>query len=469
MTRSREDLEKLVVLAKPAVFWSDRPDAPSALAPLREATSADLVIIGAGFTGLWAAIQAITENPSRDIVVVEAQESGFGASTRNGGFCDASLTHGLLNGIGHWPDEIETLIKMGDENLEELVAMCADLGIDASVEATGEMDVAIEEWQVEDLHEYHKTSAEYGHSTTLLDEREVKAQLNSPLFLAGLWRESGTAMINPAELVWGLRKACLAVGVRIFENTKINSVTPSGTSLRVESEAGSVIAPKVIVATNAWAQPEKQIRRYIVPIYDHVLMTEPLSAEQMDSIGWANRQGVGDSANQFHYFRLSKDNRILWGGYDANYYKGNGMGPAYEERIGSHATIAGHFYDTFPQLEDLSFSHRWAGPIGTTSKFSVAFGSRHDGALVWAGGYTGLGVGASRWGARVALDLVDGKSTERTALKMVRRKPMPFPPEPLRNPVIQFTRSQIARADKNEGRPGAWLRLLDAMGVGFDS
>lgn len=451
------------------MFWSDRADAPAVLEPLRGATSEDLVIIGAGFTGLWAALQATTENPGRDIVVVEAHEAGFGASTRNGGFCDASLTHGLLNGLAHWPDEIDTLVQMGEQNLDQIVSTCTDLGIDAAIELTGEMDVATEEWQVEDLREQQHIAAEHGQAAELLDTTNVRAQLDSPKFLAGLWSKSGTAILDPAQLVWGLRDACLNAGVRMYDHTRINSVTRSNGRLRVESDAGSITTPKVVVATNAWAQPDPQIRRYIVPIYDHVLMTEPLSREQMHSIGWVNRQGVGDAANQFHYFRLTKDNRILWGGYDANYYKGNGMGPQYEERLESHVTIAGHFYETFPQLESLAFSHRWAGPIGTTSKFSAAFGTRHDGDLVWAGGYTGLGVGAARWGARVALDLVDGYTTERTSLEMVRRKPMPFPPEPLRNALIQYTRRQIAKADQNAGRSGLWLRFLDSIGVGFDS
>ena len=184
----------------------------------------------------------------------------------------------------------------------------------------------------------------------------------------------------------------------------------------------------------------------------------------LDSTPW--HFGLGQP---FHYYRLTEDNRILWGGYDANYYKGNGMGPEYEQRTASHVTIAGHFFDTFPQLDGLGFSHRWAGPIGTTSKFTAAFGTKHDGRLTWVAGYTGLGVGASRWGARVGLDLVDGRSTERTQLAMVRRKPIPFPPEPIRNAVIQFTRGQIAKADANDGEPGPWLNLLEKFGIGFDS
>ena len=144
------------------------------------------------------------------------------------------------------------------------------------------------------------------------------------------------------------------------------------------------------------------------------------------------------------------------------------MGPKYEQRLSSHELIAGHFFETFPQLEGLGFSHRWAGPIGTTSKFTASFGTGHGGRLAWAAGYTGLGVGASRFGARVALDLVDGLTTERTELRMVRKKPMPFPPEPLRSLAIQATRRAITKADRT-GQPGLLLRALDRVGVGFDS
>lgn len=455
--------------AKPAVFWSDRPDRPEALPALTGLVNADLTIIGGGFSGLWAALLARTQNPGREIVVVEAQTCGFGASSRNGGFCDASLTHGFLNGLSHWPDEIGVLERMGAENLDELIATCHSHQIDAGIERTGSLSVATEEWQAEELREYHELAASHGIVLDRLDADGVRAELNSDTFVSGLWDREGTAMVDPARLVWGLRRACLDLGVRIHEHSPVRGTERQGQRIMVTTEAGVVSSPKVLVATNAWAQPERAIRRYVVPIYDHVLMTEPLTSDQMALIGWRNRQGVSDSGNQFHYYRLTEDNRILWGGFDANYHRGNGMGPSYELRKESHTLIAGHFFHTFPQLEGLRFSHRWAGPIGTTSKFTAAFGTGHGGDLVWVAGYTGLGVGASRWGARTALDLVDDLESERTQLAMVRKKPMPFPPEPFRNPVIQFTRGQIAKADQNQGKQGPWLRFLSKLGVGFDS
>lgn len=463
------DIAVLVAEAKPAPFWSDSPDAPAAAPALGGSKRADLVIVGCGFTGLWAALQAIEEHPGRNIVVLDAEHAGFGASTRNGGFCSASLTHGLANGLAHWPDEIDEILRMGEENLEDLLDTLARLGIDAATERTGQLSFATEPWQVGELRAHAELAVDHGENVSFLDETAANAQVSSPTYLAGAWDHDGAAMLDPARLVWGLRSSCEQLGVRFHDHSRVRSIEPQATELVVATEEGSIVADRVIIATNAWAEPEREMRRYIIPIYDHVLMTEPLSTDQMASIGWSNRQGLADFGNQFHYYRLTADDRILWGGYDANYYKGNGMGPQYEQRAHSHEKIAGHFFDTFPQLEGHPFSHRWAGPIGTTSKFSAAFGQKHDGRLAWAAGYTGLGVGASRWGARVALDLVDGLPTERTQLEMVRKKPMPFPPEPLRNMVVQYTRKQIEKADANEGKPGPWLRVLEAFGVGFDS
>jgi glycine/D-amino acid oxidase-like deaminating enzyme len=223
------------------------------------------------------------------------------------------------------------------------------------------------------------------------------------------------------------------------------------------------------MATNAYPGPVSRPRRYVIPIYDHVLMTEPLSTEQMASIGWEGREGIGDVSNQFHYYRLSEDDRILWGGYDAIYHFNNGVDPQHDQNDRTHSMLAEHFFETFPQLEGLRFSHRWGGPIGTTTQFVATWGTAHDGRLAWVAGYTGLGVGASRFGARVALDLVFGQVTERTQLEMVRKKPFPFPPEPLRWAGVELTRTAIQRADRRRGRRGVWLGLLDRFGIGFDS
>ena len=166
-----------------------------------------------------------------------------------------------------------------------------------------------------------------------------------------------------------------------------------------------------------------------------MLVTESLTDEQVAAVGWEGRLPVADSGNQFHYYRLLPDNRILWGGYDAVYYFGNDVGAHRDQRTGSFATLARHFFAAFPQLEGVRFTHRWGGAIDTCSRFCATFGTALGGRAAYAVGYTGLGVAATRFGARVALDLADGRDTERTRLTMVRSKAIPFPPEPLRWPA----------------------------------
>jgi glycine/D-amino acid oxidase-like deaminating enzyme len=199
------------------------------------------------------------------------------------------------------------------------------------------------------------------------------------------------------------------------------------------------------------------------------LSTEPLTSEQLDRIGWRGRQGVGDSANQFHYYRLSTDNRIVWGGYDAIYHFGRRVDPAYENRPQTYQRLAAHFFLTFPQLEDVRFSHRWAGAIDTNTRFCAHWGLAYGGKVAYVNGFTGLGVAAARFAADVCLDLLDGRPTARTQLEMVRKKPLPFPPEPLASIGIRATRWSLDRADHRAGERNILLKTLDKLGLGFDS
>ena len=228
-------------------------------------------------------------------------------------------------------------------------------------------------------------------------------------------------------------------------------------------------AAHVALATNVFPSLLKRARPYVVPVWDYVLVTEPLSPEQRSAIGWQGRQGVGDAGNQFHYYRLTADDRILWGGYDAVYHFGNGMGTEHEHDAKVYARLAEHFFQTFPALEGLRFAWRWGGAIDTCTRFCAYWGTAVSGRVGYVAGYTGLGVGATRFGAQVLLDLLDGVESEATGLEMVRSRPVPFPPEPLRSLGIQLTRRSIARADAKDGRRDLWLRSLDRLGLGFDS
>ncbi|HEY9438283.1 MAG TPA: FAD-dependent oxidoreductase [Streptomyces sp.] len=459
--------------AEPVSYWLDDPARPGALPALTGDEHCDLLVIGGGYSGLWTALLAKERDPGRDVVLIEGKEAGWAASGRNGGFCAASLTHGLANGLERWPREIGKLEELGAANLDAIEAAVARYAIDCDFERTGEIDVATAPYQVEELRTWHREAERHGFTgLRLLDRDEVRGEVDSPTFLGGLWDLRGVAMLHPAKLAWGLKRACEGLGVRIYEHTRGLRLTATGAGMAVRTPHGRILARRVALGTNVFPSLVRRVRPYTVPVYDYALMTEPLGADLLASVGWRHRQGLGDSANRFHYFRLTADHRILWGGYDAIYPYGGRMNSALDQRPETFSRLAGHFFECFPQLSGIRFSHAWGGAIDTCSRFSAFFGTAHRGKVAYAAGFTGLGVGATRFGAEVMLDLLsDGKArnTERTALEMVRSKPVPFPPEPFAWAGIALTKRSLAKADRNAGRRDLWLRSLDRMGLGFDS
>lgn len=440
-------------------FWLDTPRRPAPRPPLTGDTGCDLAIVGGGFSGLWTALLAKEADPSRDVVLLEGDRLAWAATGRNGGFCAASLTHGFDNGVTRFGEaampEIE---RLGMANLDAIEQTVARLGIDCEFERTGEVDVATQPYQV----------AELGGHGRVLTREQVRAELDSPTYHGGVWDKTGVAMLNPAKLAWGLADAAEALGVRIVENTQVRSLKAAD-RIQLGTDHGTVHADRVALGTNVFQPLLKRLRLYTVPVYDYVLVTEPLSDAQLAAIGWRNRQGFGDMGNQFHYYRLTADNRILWGGYDAIYHFGRQTKAAYDDRPDTFEALAEHFTQTFPQLDGLRFSHRWGGAIDTCTRFFAFVDTALDDRVAYAMGYTGLGVGATRFAAQAMLDLLDGRDTEVTRSPLVGSKPLPFPPEPIAWAGIQLTRASLARADAKEGDRNLWLRTLDRLGLGFDS
>jgi glycine/D-amino acid oxidase-like deaminating enzyme len=455
--------------AEPRPYWLDSPHRPTAADPFEGPESCDLAVVGGGFTGLWAAFQAKQDDPSRDVVLLEATAVAEGATGRNGGFVDSSLTHGLPNGLDRFEDEIDQLERLGFENLAGIVEVIERFDIDCGWEQTGAIVVARAPHEADELREFAPVMEQHGHRAEWLDQEAMREQISSPTYLGGLVQHTGVAMVDPARLAWGLRRACIELGVRLHEGSPVRSMRELADGVMLTTPGGGLRARRALLATSAFPPLVRPIRHYIVPVYDYVLVTEPLPDERLTAIGWDGRQGVSDAGNQFHYYRLTDDNRILWGGYDAVYHYGNAVSAEYEQRPATFDALAGHLFETFPQLEGIGFSHRWGGAIDTCSRFCVMFGRAMSGRVSYAVGYTGLGVGASRFGARVALDLVDGLDTERTRLRLVRSRPLPFPPEPLRWAGINLTIRELARADRRDGRRSLYLRTLDRLGLGFDS
>jgi glycine/D-amino acid oxidase-like deaminating enzyme len=454
--------------ASPLPYWFDDPARPGPLSGLSGADSADLVVVGGGYLGLWTALLAKERDPGRDVLLLEALTCGHAASGRNGGFCEASLTHGFGNGLARWPSELEELIVMGRENLDGIERTIEEHAIDCDFLRAGSLAVATEPHQVRGLREEYDAMSARGLSSTWLDGDSLRERVDSPTFLAGV-HDPDAAILEPARLVWGLRAACLSVGVRVAERTPVTGLDRSSTGVTVRTAVGSVLAQHVVLATNAYPPLLRRLRLMTVPVYDYALMTEPLSHWQREAIGWRGREGISDLGNQFHYFRNTRDGRILWGGYDAIYHYASGVKEEYDQRTETFESLAENFFTTFPQLEGLTFSHTWGGVIDTCTRFAAFYGTALQGRVGYALGFTGLGVGATRFAGDVLLDLLSGSDTPRTRLEMVRKKPVPFPPEPLRWAGIEATRRSLARADANGGKENIWLKAMDKLGLGFDS
>ncbi len=453
-----------------APYWLDRAEAPGRREPVDDGAECDLLVIGAGFTGLWAAWRALERDPERSVMIVDSETVGHGATGRNGGFVSASLTHGYAHGEALWPDDMASITAEGRNNLAAMADDLRGAGIDCDFRVVGKTTVAIEPWQVDALRSTHALAERYGETVEWQDREQVQADVHSPTYLAGVRDRTGNALVDPARMAWGMAAHLEQRGARIHEDSRIDRFSRSGADVVAHTPDGRrVRARQAVIATSAYRSPLARLGGYIMPLYDHVLMTEPLTAEQRASIGWAEAQGLTDAGNQFHYYRLTADDRILWGGWDAVYHRGGALDDELGYAGDSHALLAEQFVETFPSLRDVRFSHRWAGPIDSTTRFTAAYGTALGGRVAYAIGHTGLGVGAARFSAEVALDMLDGTDSARLQYGIVRRRPMPIPPEPFRNPIIQFTRRSIIAADARGGRRNLWLRTLDRLGLGFNS
>ena len=220
---------KALAAAAREPYWLDDPERPAALPALARDAETDLAVVGGGYTGLWTALMAKERDPGRRVVLLEGSRIAWAASGRNGGFCESSLTHGEANGIKHLPDEAAQLDRLGRENLREMVETVQRYGIDCDFELTGSLSVATEAHQVQWLEE--EADAD-NPDLVFLDRDAVRKEVDSPLYLAGLWDRTGTALLNPARLAWGLQRAALEAGVEIFENTPVRDLENAGGKVR---------------------------------------------------------------------------------------------------------------------------------------------------------------------------------------------------------------------------------------------
>lgn len=463
MLSDRDDAQKAMAETNFFPYWLDNPQKPKDEPSLTHHVNCSLLIVGCGFSGLWAAIHAKEENPNRSVVIIEANSAAIGASGRPAAILSTSVMHGLGNAKRLFPNDMSILEELGKANLDGFRETIERYNIDCDIEWGGELTVAVGDKGIPDVKDEYDLYTEYGHDAHYLDEQAMQAEIKSPLFKAGLWSKKRSGTVHPAKLAWGLKRVALELGVEIYEHSPMMSNKKTADGIIVKTPYGSVTANKVLLATNAFAAGDKKIKSRVSAIRDRIVVTEPLTDEQMELVGWQHRQGIYDTRTQLNYMRLTADNRILFGGRLA-YFFGNNTDPEQDKCPDPYYRLIANFYRTFPMLRGIKFSHAWSGPIGLTARMAVHYQRYHDGDMVYVGGYSGFGVTATRFGAKVGLDILDGKDTPESKLEFANTLPAWIPPEPFRWIGAQITMYALDTIDEKGGWRVPWINMVEKMG-----
>ncbi len=464
MTDTAQQALRALANTRFTTYWLDSLEAVDDQPGLAQDTSCDLLIIGGGFCGLWAATQAKEQNPDRDVVVIEAKSIANGASGRPAAIMSTSVMHGIDNTERIFPGDVAELERLGQENMDGFKEFVKRYDIDCDIEWGGEMKVSIGDDGLHTVEEDYQLYLKYGHDAIKLDKAGVQAEIKSPIFHGGAWSRQRSGTVHPGKLVRELKRVALKLGVRLYENTPHQANRKTGAGILVDTPHATITANKVLLATNAWAAGHSHISRRVAAIRDRIVVSEPLSDEQMEKIGWQNRQGIYDTRTQLNYMRLTADNRILFGGRLA-YFFGNNTDPAQDKTPQPFIRLVKSFYRTFPQLADeIRFSHAWSGPIGLTTRMAVHYQKYHDGDMVFAGGYSGFGVTASRFGARIGLAILDKLDIPETRMQFALTVPDYIPPEPFRWIGAQITMYALDTLDEKGGWRILWIKIVQKMG-----
>lgn len=376
--------------------------------PLRGSHSADIVIVGGGYTGLSAAYHIRQRYPEKHIVLLEGACCGYGASGRNGGFC---IGTDLIEKIDEDsdPDILQKNLDVSFYGLNFIKRMIAEYGVECDLEENGMLEVALSDKHIQKLEEFQSWLKSFGLDSTFHDGEELKAEIKSPRFIAGLDIPYG-AILNPAKLARGMKRVVKEVGVEVRERTVVTRITP-GKINHIDTELGDIRAPILVVALNAYAHKLGFFKNRVFPISVFQIATEPLNYSQLDSIGWSNRQGLSDMRTLFSYLVLTKDNRIVMGGSFA-YYDNDALCSGNDKMLSQ--AITKDLFTSFPQLEGLQIEHAWGGTTAYTLDETSSVGVVGDHKNIYYGVGLSEGVPTTQTFGRIIADLMVGESNEFT-------------------------------------------------------
>ncbi len=421
--------------------------------PLSADNSADVVVLGGGYTGMWTAYFLKERDPGIDVVLLERDVCGGGPSGRNGGFVNAFWDELPVLAERHGEDAALAMCRMAERSIGEIGAWCEAHDVDAWYSRGGDVGVATSPSQDGAWWETAEAARRVGAGDVYveLSPEEVADRCRSPIFRGGVFIP-GAAHVQPARLARGLRRVLLERGVRIFEGTPVLRFR-GGSQAEAETLGGRVTAGSAIVGLGVYAARLRRFRRAILPRGSYIVITAPVP-EKLDEVGWTGGEGLYDFRSSLHYLRTTPDGRIAFGGASARAGLGTGLGRRLDFDEASVARLVRDLHRWFPSFRDVPVECAWGGPIDVTGLHIPFFGTLASGNVHYGLGFTGGGVGPCHLGGRILSGLVLGVEDEYTRLPLVGAEPKPFPPEPLRSPGAFLTHRAIVRKDdaEDEGR-----------------
>jgi glycine/D-amino acid oxidase-like deaminating enzyme len=414
--------------------------------PVHGELTVDVAIIGGGFTGLSTAYHLRKANPAMAVAVLEAEVIGYGASGRNGGFSMTlfGMEPAITKRLYGQQRTVEAHRYM-ERAVDYVDALVKEHHIQSDYCFPGFLRVATSPAYAKRIQHDLRILSDMGiGGIEWIDAASLRAEVDSPLFL-GAWWEPRCGLLNPAKQVRELKRVAAQFGAHIYEDTPVTAIA-RGARFTLHTPGGTVIADKIVFATNAYSHLIPQLAAKQAPVFTHMVVTTPLTADQLATIGWTHRQGIEDARNLVHYFRLTADNRLAMGGSDVSLAYGRGMTQDLNARV--FADLERDCVRIFPALRGVTFTHRWGGPVSVPVQMVPAIGHLGDARALYSLGCIGHGVSLTHLNGQTLADLVCERKTDLTDVWFVNRKVLPWPPEPVRFVVSHAIRGYLRVEDR---------------------
>ena len=441
--------------------------------PLDGSTTVDVAILGAGFTGLWTAYHLLRREPSLNVAVLEAEIAGFGASGRNGGWCFSGFPLSPQELTERYGRETARAISLAMyDSVDDVGAVCEREGIDAHYAKGGELEIARADHELPQIEEMYAGFRSIGLEDhyEFYDAEQTTERINVSTPAGGypvgsFWNREGAA-VQPARLARGLARAVERHGGTIYEQTRVLDFTPGPPAPIFHTEHGDVTAKVIVLAGEAYLAEQPKMRRRILPITSHIVISEPLSDDIWGEIGWERREVVGGFGTEGAYLNHTADGRIAFGPYRSHYPFRSKITDAInlQEHIFEHGRESARAW--FPLLEGVAFTHAWGGVLGMPRDHMPTMAFNRPTGVAFAFGYTGDGVATTNLSGRLLTDLITESDSALTELPMTTHRPRKWEPEPLRwigSQLVMWSRHRNERKAEETGQPPQGETLAERL------